>query len=120
MAAKVLPNYDTTLRAAPSLPSRVTTGDVPLAMAVSPSGHELYVVNYGSSTLQIIDITPATVPTTQRTVTLPAAPPPPPTRPPAPPAAPQAVAVGFSGQVLISPIGTGTGQSILLTYDPGT
>jgi uncharacterized protein (TIGR03437 family) len=104
-AAEVVENYDITVRTAPSLRSRVTTGDVPLAMAVSPSGTELYVVNYGSSSLQIVDITTA-VPTTKRTVTL--------------QVSPLAVAVGFNGQVLISTIGTGTGQLTLLTYDPGT
>ena len=34
------------------------------------------------------------------------------------PASPQAVAVGFDDRVLISTIGTGTGQSVLLTFDP--
>jgi uncharacterized protein (TIGR03437 family) len=104
-AADLIEIYDITTRTAPSLRSRVTTGDVPLAMAVSPSGTTLYAVNYGSSTLQVIDLAP-TVPTVKKTVTL--------------PASPQAVAVGFNEQVLISTIGTGTGQSILLTYNPAT
>src|SRR4051794_21243386 len=99
--AKLVEVYNITNRNAPGLTTRIATGDTPLAMAVAPAGNSLYIVNYGSSTLQVVDL--ATL-TTAQTVNL--------------PASPQAVAVGFNGQVLISTIGTGTGQSILLTYDP--
>ncbi len=44
-AAELIEVYDISTRTAPSLRSRVQTGDVPLAMAVSPSGSTLYVVN---------------------------------------------------------------------------
>jgi uncharacterized protein (TIGR03437 family) len=101
-AAKLVEIYDISNRTAPSLRSRVTTGDTPLAMAVAPSGTSLYIVNYGSSTLQIVDLAALT----SRTVTL--------------PASPQAVAVGFNEQVLISTIGTGTGANTLVTYTPST
>lgn len=94
--------YDISNRNAPSLRNRINVGDSPLSLAVAPSGSHLYVANFGSSSLSIVDLNTFAV----RTVTL--------------PASPQAVAVGFNEQVLISTIGTGTGQSILMTYTPST
>jgi uncharacterized protein (TIGR03437 family) len=86
----------------PRLSSTVKTDSTPLAMALSRSGRYLYVVCYAASSLQIIDLTTATF--SSRSVTL--------------PASPEAVAVGFNDIVLISTIGTGTGQSVLLTFNP--
>src|SRR5262249_1768021 len=103
-AAKVVEVYNITNRNSPGLTTRIATGDTPLAMAVAPSGNYLYVVNYGSSSLQVIDL--RTTAFTSTTVNL--------------PASPQSVAVGFNEQVLISTIGTGTGQSNLVTYAPGS
>jgi uncharacterized protein (TIGR03437 family) len=86
----------------PRLTSTVKTGSVPLAMAMSRSGRYLYVACYASSSLDIIDLSSPSF--SSRSVTL--------------PASPEAVAVGFNELVLISTIGTGTGQSILVTFDP--
>lgn len=86
----------------PRLSSTIATDSTPLAIAISPSGRALYVACYGASALDIIDLTSATF--SSRSVTL--------------GASPQGVAVGFNEKVLISTIGTGTGQDILITYDP--
>ena len=57
---------------------------------------------YAASSLDIIDLASATF--ASRSVTL--------------SASPEAVAVGFNEKVLISTIGTGNGQNVLITYDP--
>jgi uncharacterized protein (TIGR03437 family) len=78
----------------------------PLAAALSRSGKFLYVVCYDASALDIIDLTTASFST--RSVTL--------------SAKPEGVAVGLDSQglehVLIATIGTGTGQNVLITFDP--
>ncbi len=86
----------------PRLTNTVKTDATPLNIAMSRSGRYLYAACYGASSLEIIDLSTTTFST--RSVTL--------------PASPQAVAVGFNEKVLISTIGTGTGQSVLLTFDP--
>jgi uncharacterized protein (TIGR03437 family) len=80
----------------------IKTDAVPLAVALSRSGRSLYVACYGASALDIVDLTSATFAT--RAVTL--------------AASPEGLAVGFNEKVLISTIGTGTGQDVLITYDP--
>lgn len=78
----------------------------PLSAALSHSGQFLYVVCYNASALDIIDLTTANFST--RSVTL--------------AAKPQGVAAGLDAagleHVLITTIGTGTGQDVLITYDP--
>ena len=78
----------------------------PLAAALSRSGKYLYVVCYDASALDIIDLTTANF--TTRSVTL--------------AAKPEGIAVGIDAagleHVLITTIGTGTGQDILITFDP--
>jgi uncharacterized protein (TIGR03437 family) len=74
----------------------------PIAIAMSRSGKALYVACYASSSLEIVDITTSSFAT--RNVTL--------------PASPEGVAVGFNEQLLVSTIGTGTGQDVLVTVDP--
>ena len=86
----------------PRLSSTIATDSTPLAIAISPSGKSLYVACYGASALDIIDLTSATF--SARSVTL--------------AASPEGLAVGFNEKVLISTIGTGTGQDVLITYDP--
>jgi uncharacterized protein (TIGR03437 family) len=86
----------------PRLTNTIKTDSTPLSAAISRSGRSLYVACYQSSSLDIIDLTSATF--ASRSVTL--------------AASPEAVAVGFNEQILISTIGTGTGQDILITYDP--
>jgi uncharacterized protein (TIGR03437 family) len=66
------------------------------------SGKALYVACYASSSLEIVDITSSAFNT--RNLTL--------------PASPEGVAVGFNEQLLVSTIGTGTGQDVLVTVDP--
>jgi uncharacterized protein (TIGR03437 family) len=87
----------------PRLTATVKTDATPLAVALSRSGRYLYVACYAASALDIIDLSTSTF--TARSVTL--------------AASPEAVAVGFNETVLISTIGTGTGQSVLISYDPG-
>ena len=58
---------------------------------------------YGSSSIDVIDLTSATF--ASKVVSL--------------GASPEGLAVGYNEKVLISTIGTGTGQQVLLTYDPG-
>gem|GEM_PF-416512 len=80
----------------------VKTDAVPLAIAMSRSGKSLYVACYGASSLDIIDLTSATF--ASQSVTL--------------AASPEGLAVGFNEKVLISTIGTGVGQDVLITFDP--
>src|SRR5215472_3248588 len=80
----------------------IKTEATPLAIAMSRSGRYLYVACYDASALDVIDLSTATFST--RSVTL--------------AAKPQGVAVGFNEKVLVSTIGTGIGQDILITYDP--
>src|SRR5207247_9353380 len=74
----------------------------PLAVAMSRSCRYLYVVCYDASALDIVDLNSANF--AVRSVAL--------------AAKPQGVAVGFNEKVLISTIGTGIGQDVLITYDP--
>ncbi len=86
--------------------NKIAVEKTPLAAALSRSGKYLYVVCYDASALDIIDLTTANFAT--RSVTL--------------SAKPEGVAVGADSQglehVLITTIGTGNGQDILITYDP--
>ncbi|MCC6586956.1 MAG: hypothetical protein IT168_09720 [Bryobacterales bacterium] len=77
----------------------------PLAAAMSRSGRLLYVTCYTAGTLNIIDL--QTLQVTNK-VTL--------------PARPEGVAVGADERVLISTVGTGTGNTlnVLLIYDPAS
>ncbi len=86
----------------PKLSTTIATDSTPLAIAISPSGQALYVACYAASALDIIDLTSSTFAT--RSITL--------------GASPEGVAVGFNEKVLVSTIGTGTGQDVLITYDP--
>ncbi|MBC8165006.1 MAG: beta-propeller fold lactonase family protein, partial [Bryobacteraceae bacterium] len=83
--------------------SPIRTESLPLAAAISRNGRFLYVAAHEASSLNIIDL--ETLELTGR-VSL--------------PAKPEGVAVGGDGRVLISTIGTGTGNlsSVLLTFDP--
>jgi uncharacterized protein (TIGR03437 family) len=101
-AANAVEVYNAAVNPPIMLRPSIGTGSTPLSIALSRSGRYLYVACYGASSLDIIDL--STTGFSSRTVTL--------------PASPEAVAVGFDERVLISTIGTGTGQSILLTYDP--
>lgn len=82
----------------------ISTGATPLAIALARGGKSLYVACYDASSLLIIDLTTGTY--SSRSVAL--------------PAKPEAVAVGADEKVLISTIGTGTGGSVLVTFDPAT
>ncbi|HXB71397.1 MAG TPA: hypothetical protein VNY05_24390 [Candidatus Acidoferrales bacterium] len=86
--------------------STIKVEKTPLAAALSRSGKFLYVVCYDASALDIIDLTTANFST--RSVTL--------------AAKPEGVAVGVDSagleHVLITTIGTGTGQAVLITFDP--
>ena len=86
----------------PSLSTSVKTSATPLAIAMSRSGKFLYVACYDASTLDIIDLTSASFSKTSVSLA----------------AKPEGVAVGYNEKVLISTIGTGTGQAVLTTYDP--
>jgi YVTN family beta-propeller protein len=81
----------------------VNTDNLPISAAMSRSGKYLYVTSYNASNLDVIDLD--TLAIVDR-VTL--------------PARPEGVAVGVDERVLISTIGTGTGntQNVLLVYDP--
>jgi uncharacterized protein (TIGR03437 family) len=85
------------------LTTTITTDSSPLAAAIDPTSHYLYVAASGNDALDVIDLTAQTV---VKRVTL--------------PAQPQGVAVGSDGRVLISTSGSGTGntQNVLLIYDP--
>ena len=93
--------YSTTTNP-PRLTNTVKTDATPLAIAIAPSGKSLYVACYAASSLDIIDLTSATF--SSRSVTL--------------AASPEGLAVGYDEKVLISTVGTGTAQSVLITYDP--
>ncbi|HLH15698.1 MAG TPA: hypothetical protein VKX45_00685 [Bryobacteraceae bacterium] len=84
----------------PSQLTSVKTDATPLAIAFSPGRHSLYVACYGASAIDVID----TATLQRQSIAL--------------SAAPEAVAVGFNEQVLVSTVGTGTGQSVLVIYDP--
>jgi uncharacterized protein (TIGR03437 family) len=86
----------------PSPSTSVKTSATPLAIAMSRSGKFLYVACYDASTLDIIDLTSASFSKTSVSLA----------------AKPEGVAVGYNEKVLISTIGTGTGQAVLTTYDP--
>lgn len=88
----------------PRVTNTIRTDSTPLAIAMSRSGKSLYVACYGASSLDIIDLTSSSF--ASKSVTL--------------AASPEGVAVGFNEKVLISTIGTGTGQDVLITYDPTT
>lgn len=83
--------------------SSIPVGAQPLSAALSRSGKYLYVTAYQSSTLEIVDLDSATV---FKRLSL--------------PAAPEGVAVGGDERVLISTVGSGTGNSEnrLLLYNP--
>src|SRR3954453_2547589 len=102
-AANAIEVYATTTNP-PRLTNTIKTDATPLSLALSRTGRNLYVACYGASSLQIVDLSTAAF--SSRSVTL--------------PASPEAVAVGFNERVLISTIGTGTGQSVLLTFDPNS
>ena len=86
----------------PTLLTTINTSATPLAIAMSRSGKSLYVACYSASTLDIIDLTSATFSKTSVSLG----------------ANPEGVAVGSNELVLISTIGTGTGQAVLTTYNP--
>ena len=86
----------------PVLVTTIGTDATPLAVAMSPSGKSLYVACYNASTLDIFDLTSAAFSKTSVSLG----------------ANPEGVAVGSNEVVLISTIGTGTGQAVLTTYNP--
>ena len=89
----------------PALVTTIDTDATPLAIAMSRSGKFLYVACYTASALDIFDLTSATFSRTSVSLG----------------ANPEGVAVGAQGSndlVLISTIGTGTGQAVLTTYNP--
>ncbi len=81
----------------------VKTGSTPLSAAISRNNKFLYVTSYDDSSLNILDLDAQAV--TNR-VSL--------------PVRPEGVAVGLDERVLISTIGSGTGnsQNVLLVFDP--
>src|ERR1035441_8959379 len=86
----------------PALITTINTDATPLAVAMSRSGKSLYVACYTASTLDIFDLTSAAFSKTSVSLG----------------ANPEGVAVGSNEVVLISTIGTGTGQAVLTTYNP--
>ena len=86
----------------PRLSATIKTDATPLSVAMSRSGRYLYVACYSASAIDVIDLSSSSF--SSRSITL--------------SASPEAVAVGFDERVLISTIGTGTGQNVLITYDP--
>jgi uncharacterized protein (TIGR03437 family) len=86
----------------PALVTTINTDATPLAVAMSRSGKFLYVACYNASTLDIFDLTSAAFSKTSVSLG----------------ANPEGVAVGYNELVLISTIGTGTGQAVLTTYNP--
>jgi hypothetical protein len=91
----------------PRLTNSIKTDATPLSLALSretPNPRYLYVACYDGSTLEIIDLNSANFSSVSKQLD----------------AKPQGVAVGFSGLVLVSTIGTGTGAEVLITYDPVT
>ncbi|MGA9626633.1 MAG: hypothetical protein WBQ65_19320, partial [Bryobacteraceae bacterium] len=85
----------------PALVTTIDTDATPLAIAMSRSGKSLYVACYTASTLDIFDLTSAAFSKTSVSLG----------------ANPEGVAVGSNELVLISTIGTGTGQAVLTTYN---
>ncbi len=84
--------------------SPIEVGLQPVSAALSPDGQFLYVTNFGSSSLSVIDLGLGGVSSTISLV-----------------APPEGVAVGFDGRVLISTLGTGpvnNPQNTLLIFDP--
>ncbi len=81
----------------------IATEDLPIAAAMSRNGRILYVTVHTASALMAIDLDTQTV---ARRINL--------------PARPEGVAVGYDERVLISTVGSGTGnlQNVLLIYDP--
>jgi uncharacterized protein (TIGR03437 family) len=91
----------------PRLTNTIKTDATPLSVAVSPekpNPRYLYVTCYDGSTLDIIDLNSANFSSVSKQLD----------------AKPQGVAVGYTGRVLVSTIGTGTGAEVLITYDPIT
>ncbi len=86
----------------PRLVYTIPTDAQPSAAAMSRAGNSLYVACYGAASLDVIDLTSTAFNTSKIALS----------------ASPQAVAVGFNEKVLISTIGTGNGQDVLITYDP--
>jgi uncharacterized protein (TIGR03437 family) len=86
----------------PSLLQSIKTDSEPLAIAFSPGRRALYVACYGAAALDIIDTTTSAYNLTSVHL----------------PASPEGVAVGYNEQLLVSTIGTGTGQDVLVTVDP--
>jgi len=86
----------------PRLTNTIPTGSTPLAAALSRSGNALYVACYNASAITIIDLTSASFASSSVALS----------------AKPQGIAVGFNELVLVSTIGTGTGASVLVTYNP--
>jgi len=83
--------------------STVATDGNPISCAIARNGRSLYVTSYGASSLNVIDLGTLTV---SNRVSL--------------PARPEGVAVGVDERVLITTIGTGTGNTanVLMLYDP--
>lgn len=81
----------------------IAVGQQPISAAMSPDARFLYVTNFASSTLSVIDLNgPAVVNTVSLT------------------APPEGVAVGYDGRALITTLGTGaaaTPQNTLLIFD---
>jgi uncharacterized protein (TIGR03437 family) len=86
----------------PAYQTSIKTDSQPIAIAFSPGRRALYVACYGAAALDIIDTSTSAF--TLASVHL--------------PASPEGVAVGFNEQLLVSTIGTGTGQDVLVTVDP--
>jgi uncharacterized protein (TIGR03437 family) len=86
----------------PAYQTSIKTDSEPIAIAFSPGRRALYVACYGAAALDIIDTSTSAF--TLASVHL--------------PASPEGVAVGFNEQLLVSTIGTGTGQDVLVTVDP--
>jgi len=82
--------------------SSIAVDPIPVSMAMSRSGRYLYVACYSSAVLDVIDLNTLALAGTVRL-----------------PANPESVAVGYDEKVLISTIGTSTGQGVLTVYDPG-
>ncbi|MEO8368046.1 MAG: beta-propeller fold lactonase family protein [Candidatus Solibacter sp.] len=82
----------------------IKTKATPLSLAMSRNGRYLYVACYDEASLDIIDLNSASFSTISKGLD----------------AKPQGVAVGFNELVVITTIGTGTGTSVLITYDPTT
>src|SRR5450432_3396429 len=80
----------------------IKTDTQPVSLALSGDGKTLYVTAFSSSSLNLVDLTKASLAVTGR-ISL--------------PAGPEGVAVGGDGRVLISTVGN-AGQNVLLVYDP--